>query len=525
MLTPQILGDIGNNSELRSLIEYAELVGEAYLKTNHLIHKKELGQFFTPASVAKYMAQMFIPRSGFVKILDPGAGAGILSCASLQYLAESTVKPQKIELTTYEIDSQIIPYLELSLDHAKSWLNERGIDFIYFLRSKDFILDNKNTLNQNLSLFNEQNATIEEYDYIICNPPYFKLQRSDPQSVAASCIVHGQPNIYALFMYTSSLLLKNQGEMVFIIPRSFTSGQYFRLFREKFFKQVNPYMIHLFESRKDTFNKDEVLQENIILKALKKTKNSANHPVILSYSKGVADLSMAISKKIELSEIIDEGKNKVMRLPLTVADKNLITKIKKWRHTLRALGMNVSTGPIVAFRARDLLSNNEKENNLPLMWMQNIKPMNITWPLEIDKPQYVKEHSKSQKLLVSRRNYVVLRRFSTKEEKKRLIAAPLLADKFFHSKLGFENHLNYIYKVDGDLSKEEVYGLSALLNSFAIDSYFRLSSGNTQVNASELRDLPLPPLETIRKLGKEVMISTLEAEEIDHAVEKIITME
>ncbi len=64
--------------------------------------------------------------------------------------------------------------------------------------------------------------------------------------------------------------------------------------------------------------------------------------------------------------------------------------------------------------------------------------------------------------------------------------------------------MNYIYRRRGTLAPEEARGLSTLLNSALIDRYFRILNGNTQVNATELRALPLPPLAVIRKLGQAV---------------------
>ncbi|MCK6580788.1 MAG: SAM-dependent methyltransferase, partial [Anaerolineae bacterium] len=103
--------------------------------------------------------------------------------------------------------------------------------------------------------------------------------------------------------------------------------------------------------------------------------------------------------------------------------------------------------------------------------------------------------------LLPNKNYVLLRRFSAKEERQRLTAAPYLAD-FDTPVIGIENHLNYIYRPGGDLSPEETQGLAALLNSSLMDTYFRRFSGNTQVSATELRALPLPPLELIIELGR-----------------------
>ena len=107
------------------------------------------------------------------------------------------------------------------------------------------------------------------------------------------------------------------------------------------------------------------------------------------------------------------------------------------------------------------------------------------------------------KLLMEDSTYVLLRRFSAKEEKRRLVAAPLLRGSLNANMVGLENHLNYIRGVSRELDDELAYGLSALLNSTFLDRYFRINNGNTQVNATELRAMPLPAERDIRLIGAE----------------------
>ena len=45
--------------------------------------KAELGQFMTPESVANFMAGLFSQRTGAIRLLDAGAGAGSLTAAFL----------------------------------------------------------------------------------------------------------------------------------------------------------------------------------------------------------------------------------------------------------------------------------------------------------------------------------------------------------------------------------------------------------------------------------------------------------
>jgi len=114
---------------------------------------------------------------------------------------------------------------------------------------------------------------------------------------------------------------------------------------------------------------------------------------------------------------------------------------------------------------------------------------------------------------VANQNVVLLRRFSAKEDSRRLIAAPLLRGQLDAKLIGLENHLNYIYRPTGELTTPQAMGLSALLNSSLLDRYFRISNGNTQVSATEIRAMPLPPLHVIDRMGQIVR-------QLDHIPER-----
>ena len=109
--------------------------------------------------------------------------------------------------------------------------------------------------------------------------------------------------------------------------------------------------------------------------------------------------------------------------------------------------------------------------------------------------------SGSQSLLLPNKNYVLLRRFSSKDDKSRLIASPYFAKLQDGEFVGVENKVNYIYRPKGELEQNEVIGLAAILNSRLFDNYFRIFNGNVNVSATELREMPLPPLEIIKQIG------------------------
>jgi adenine-specific DNA-methyltransferase len=115
-----------------------------------------------------------------------------------------------------------------------------------------------------------------------------------------------------------------------------------------------------------------------------------------------------------------------------------------------------------------------------------------------------------------------LRRFSAKEERRRLTASCLLASEVAQPFVAIENHLNYLYHSERELNLDEVYGLSALFNSALLDRYFRVISGNTQVNATEIRSMNFPDLRAVACIGRRVReLASLDSD----AVELIVLRE
>ena len=58
---------------------YADRLGEEYAATVTSEEKKTKGQFFTPISIANFMASLANAKSREISILDPGCGTGILA--------------------------------------------------------------------------------------------------------------------------------------------------------------------------------------------------------------------------------------------------------------------------------------------------------------------------------------------------------------------------------------------------------------------------------------------------------------
>jgi adenine-specific DNA-methyltransferase len=499
-------GKIAIGNELPS--HFAERIGAAYAKQVDLEHKKTNGQFFTPFEIAQLMADLIDSKHEHVKILDPGCGTAILSCSLIESIAKKNNNLKVIELTLFEIDEQLFPLIQDVMNFLKAWLKKINISFTYSLKQADFVLSNAKHLDYNHNLFF---AIPETYDIVISNPPYFKLPIDDKRAIAAKTIINGHPNIYSIFMAIAAQLLKEGGQLIFITPRSYASGGYFKTFREYFFKRIALEKIHLFVSRKDTFGKDKVLQETVIIKGVKRAFVNPDRQVTIYSSQGLRDIKTPETKIFKQHELIDLNSNeKILYIPTNDREEQILGVFKNWSGTLNKYNIQISTGPVVSFRAWDFIHENEQRNLklTSLFWLHNVKQMVLEWPLSIEgKGQYITVQDESKSLLIPNRNYVLLRRFSAKDDKTRLIAAPYFCNFIESEYIGVENKVNYIYRPKGHLDRNEVVGICALLNSRLFDSYFRIFNGNVNVSATELREIPLPPLEDIKEIGNQIILS------------------
>ena len=503
---------------------FADHLGEQFVSRKAAQYRKRHGLYLTPVGVADYMAERLHGHAGCIRILDPAAGSGVLCCAAVEALAARRDKPKAVELVAFEVDAELITPLRRALAHLVAWARARGVAMTIRIENADFLTAHSGVLGSNDELFDGgRDAT--GFDVVIGNPPYFKVGRTDPRALALAEVVHGQPNIYALFMAASVALLRQGGQFVFITPRSFASGPYFRRFRTTFFRMLQPTHVHVFDSRREAFRRDDVLQENIILVGTRKDDwRVADQHFVVASSTGVEDIETGCRRRVRLAAAIDlQSPQQVLRLPVRTEDDDALRLIDSWPNSLRHLGLEISTGPVVPFRASKHICKHGSvpETHVPLLWMNHVGSLCATWPLAGRKPEFIGQDAKG--ILIPNRNYVLLRRFSTKEQARRLTAAPYLAGAFATPAIGIENHLNYIHRPNGELSEDEAWGLAALYSSRLMDTYFRILNGSTQVNATELRTMPLPAHEAVVALGRRVSSAACPKEAVEEHIPRLLT--
>lgn len=324
-----------------------------YIESMPKKERKRYGQFFTSGEIARYMADLFvIPEKEKISILDAGAGSGILTCSLVERL--NTIEGIKqIDITCYETDLNVLPLLQENL----AYIQRESEKIIAIQITRDNYITSQ-YLDFNCLIGGKVNP--KKYDLVIGNPPYMKIPKDAPEAKAMPNICYGAPNMYSIFAAMGLFNLKDNGEMVYIIPRSWTSGAYFKKFREYFLSQGKLLHIHLFGSRKRVFDKEEVLQETIIVK-VKKTCEKPESVKITS-----TNTSKEFDKCKEMIvpyDLVVSGEELFVYLVTNEEEVAVLDKLKRWHKTLPELGLRMKTGLTVDFRNRNLF---ESTSNFPL---------------------------------------------------------------------------------------------------------------------------------------------------------------
>lgn len=488
---------------------FAEELSSVVNRDADIKDKKKKGQFFTSASVAKTMAKMVKFDKKVVKVLDPGSGIGILTAAIVDRVIEENLNVH-LEIDAYENDKKVVKYLEETFKYCKKRMKENGKNFNYRILETDFILSNKGILEGESDEIKKNKEKF--YDLVISNPPYFKVNKNHPYSKALYNYIHGQPNVYFMFIIVGIKLLKKSGQLVFISPRSYCSGAYFALFREFFLTEIKPYQFHLFESRREVLYGEKIQQELLITNAF---KHDENFPYIKinKTSKDKADKESNI--KIP-SESVLNGKEKqyLISLPTNKTEYAVLKIFEQWTNRLDKNDIKISTGQVVKFRNKEYLQPYSFVDSYPLFHTRHIKNGQIIFPIQKEE-QGLRKSSTKESLILASNNYILLKRISSKEQKKRIECAPYLGRRYDFQNICLEDHLNYIYKKKGNLQEEEVIGLTAFLNSYLVDIYFRINNGNTQVNAYDIQNMPIPEYKFIVKLGEKLISKIITNDNID----------
>lgn len=487
---------------LKQQLDIADSVRREVAPLTAQKHKAEFGQFMTPSSVARFMASLF-PRSNqqTCRLLDAGAGVGALSCAFLDRWQKGDFSFESVEATAYEIDEKLRCHLAQHLaGYGRVTPNIIAGDYIELATAEG--LQNRG------------------YTHAILNPPYKKINSRSAHRLALRSAGIETVNLYSAFVALAVGEAAPGGQIVAIIPRSFCNGPYYRPFRDFILARAAIRHMHLFDSRNKAFRDDQVLQENIIIRL---ERGGQQGPVTVTTSTDDSFSDLTTNEHPFDRIVFPDDPEQFIHVP-TTTEKSAIELSPAVRFSLADIGVKVSTGPVVDFRLKAHLREMPEPGAVPLIYPSHLSRTGTVWPVSgLKKPNAIMRNDETEKWLYPNGFYCVVRRFSSKEEKRRVVATVVDPAAFgVHSVLGFENHMNLFHENKHGLPEALARGLVVFLMTTAVDENFRRFSGHTQVNATDLKLMKYPSRDNLIQLGEWAMEQgMLTQEQIDAKLETL----
>lgn len=180
--------------------------------------KKLRGGFYTPEPIASFILKWGINGSSDYDILEPSCGDGVF----LEQLNENNHKFNSV--TAIEFD-------EIEAEKAGK-----------------IKLKNKSVINSDFHLY--CNKTTEKFNLVVGNPPYIRYQYFDKEQQSEADKIFNRAglkyskltNAWVSFVVGSSLLLKENGKIGFVIPAELLQVSYAQQLREylaQFYNKIN----------------------------------------------------------------------------------------------------------------------------------------------------------------------------------------------------------------------------------------------------------------------------------------------
>lgn len=458
----------------------------------------------TGADVASFIATFFDACTGSVRLLDPGAGVGSLAAAVVERFHRETTAAA-VSVTAVELDESLTPRLAKTLDDL-----ECTFASMTELVHADFIDWGTDRVAGFASL------DFERFDLVVMNPPYRKIATNSPERLRVSGLGVEVSNLYAAFVAVAIHLLKPDGQLVAIIPRSFANGPYFRSFRADFLRTMSLRRLHVYGARNSAFGDENVLQENVILQAV---RTAERRPVLVTTSSGVDDHLLSV-REVPYEQVVrPDDPDQFIHLTPDEVGAAAATRVRNLRGMLPTIGCAVSTGRVVDFRTRENLRQEPCDGAAPLIYPTHLRLGRVQWPvLGGRKPNGLARNEATRSLLLPNGCYVLVKRFSSKEERRRVVAVVSTPSDVPGDAVAFENHLNVFHDHNAGLPRDFARGLACYLNSTLVDLYFRQFNGHTQVNATDLRQIPYPTREQLEALGAASGDAALPQDKVDDLV-------
>ena len=202
----------------------SESIVDLFERSLEKFERKDMGQYYTPKTIVEYIISQLNIRQDS-KILDPSCGCGSFLLTVFDKFKEKYGAEFLKNIYGVDINEDAANMTRLCL-HMKAGFNRKYIPAIkQNIKSGNSIVSNSLLNKQAFNWKDEYAEVLNEggFDFIIGNPPYVTLRNSkdfDSSESIYKQIIGGPVNAATLMIGRSLELLRDQGVLAFLLPKS-----------------------------------------------------------------------------------------------------------------------------------------------------------------------------------------------------------------------------------------------------------------------------------------------------------------
>ncbi len=446
-----------------------------------------LGRFFTPSPVARELAAVLpLPEREEVRLLDAGAGTGILAVAAIEALCRAG-HVRRIHLDAYENDPRLLPTLADILERVR-----RRAKHDYDVRLRVRILE--------ADFFEEARGLAEpapgegRYDIALTHPPVGVPTPGSAAEAYSRRVLSRDTDLAFLFAEATAARLEEDGVMAAVLPVSFADSAEAAPLRERLFARAPLYALSL------DFGKRGDRADKTMLAILRYGEEPPAVTVRVAKADGVDELP-----PIPYPVAVFSSEYKVL-LAKSRSDIAMVRAMNSFPCRLSDFGLVVKTGLTIEARYRDCLRKTREEGAIPLLHPAGLFDGQMHFPVKGRERGYLIPRIPS--LAAPNHTMVLVKRVPSKKDGRHLVAGVYFSGQLPHdAMISTDNKLNVIKAVEGEMEADFASGLAAVLSSQYYERYCALTGALAHVNAGALAALPLPEYALILSIGRRLAVA------------------
>ena len=461
--------------------------------TNKLIRRTvaeeglRLGRFFTPAAVAKELSAVLpLPEREEVRLLDAGAGTGILAVAAIEALCRGG-RVRRILLDAYETDARCLPTLTDILERVRRRAkHDYDVRLAVRIHEEDFFAGARGLA--------EPAPADDRYDIALTHPPVGVFAEGSAAEVYSRRVLSRDTDLAYLFAEATAARLDEDGVMAAVLPTSFADSAEAAPLRERLFARAPLLSLSL------DFGKRGDRADKTMLAILRYGEEPPAVTVRVATKEGVEELP-----QIPYPVAVFSSEYKVL-LAKSKSDVALVRAMDSFPCRLRDFDLTVKTGLTIEARYRDCLRKTREDGAVPLLHPAGLFDGQMHFPTPGRDLCYLVPRIPS--LAAPNHTMVLVKRVPSKKDGRHLVAGVYFSAQLPHdAMISTDNKLNVIKAIDGEMEADFASGLAAVLSSRYYERYCALTGALLHVNAGALADLPLPEYSLILSIGRRLSVA------------------